>query len=138
MVWMREKMIQPIDDGVDVQNRFPVLPQNIEANISLQINIWMINLRFAFHLWCLMRVNRRYTECEREGPPYIITFIRPNSDFKVHKIVFAIWKRYDCSLGQVQLADIFVQPQFTSTLLLYRSSSVGTCSSLPLLLFYFK
>ena len=41
-------MIQTIDDGVDVQNRFPVLPQNIEANISFQINIWMINLHPSY------------------------------------------------------------------------------------------
>jgi hypothetical protein len=37
-------MIHPIDDGVDVQNMFPVLSQNIEANIAFQFNIWMINL----------------------------------------------------------------------------------------------
>ena len=41
-------MIQTIDDGVDVQNRFPVLPQNIEANIAFQINIWMINLHPSY------------------------------------------------------------------------------------------
>ena len=40
----REKMEESIDNSVDVKNRFPVFTQDVEANVSFQINIGMINL----------------------------------------------------------------------------------------------
>ena len=41
----REKMEESIDNSVDVKNRFPVFTQDVEANVSFQIDIGMINLK---------------------------------------------------------------------------------------------
>ena len=41
----REKMEESIDNSVNVKNRFPVFTQDVEANVSFQINIGMINLK---------------------------------------------------------------------------------------------
>lgn len=40
----REKMIQAIDDGVYVEDWFPVFTKNVEANISIQIDVGVVNL----------------------------------------------------------------------------------------------
>ena len=41
----REEMEESIDNSVNVKNRFPVFTQDVEANVSFQINIGMINLK---------------------------------------------------------------------------------------------
>jgi len=46
-----EEMIQPINDGVDIQDRLPVFTQNIEAYIAFQINIGMVNLKYLSRLY---------------------------------------------------------------------------------------
>lgn len=40
----REKKIQAIHNGVDIQDRLPILTQNVQAHIPLQVNIRMVNL----------------------------------------------------------------------------------------------
>ena len=40
----REKKIQAIDNSVYVEDRLPILTQNVKADISLQVNIRMVNL----------------------------------------------------------------------------------------------
>ena len=44
ILFYREKMEESIDNSVNVKNRFPVFTQDVEANVSFQINIGMINL----------------------------------------------------------------------------------------------
>jgi len=44
-------MIQPIYDGVDIQDRIPVFTQNIEAHIAFQVNIGMVNLKYLSRLY---------------------------------------------------------------------------------------
>jgi len=45
---------ETVNDGINVQHGFPVLPQDIEAHLTLQINVWMVNACFAFDFgWCV-------------------------------------------------------------------------------------
>jgi hypothetical protein len=44
LVTHREKKIQAIHNGVDVQDRLPIFTKNVQADISLQVNIGMVNL----------------------------------------------------------------------------------------------
>jgi hypothetical protein len=46
----RSTYLHADDNGVEVQNRLPVLPENVQAHISFQINIRMIDLLRAFDL----------------------------------------------------------------------------------------
>lgn len=41
----REEMIQSIIYSVDIQNRFPIFSQDIEANVAFQVYIWMEDLK---------------------------------------------------------------------------------------------
>lgn len=47
--------LQPHNNRVQVQYRLPVLSQNVEAHIPVKIDIRMINLLGAFHLWWIVR-----------------------------------------------------------------------------------
>jgi excinuclease UvrABC helicase subunit UvrB len=40
----QEKKVQAVHNGVDIQDRLPILTQNVQAHIPLQVNIWMVNL----------------------------------------------------------------------------------------------
>ena len=46
----QEKVLNPVDDSIDGENWFPVLAQNIQANITFKVNIWMVDLCCAFDL----------------------------------------------------------------------------------------
>ena len=40
----KEEELQPVEDGVDAQNRLPVLPQDVETDIAVQIDVRVIHL----------------------------------------------------------------------------------------------
>lgn len=47
--------LQSHNNRIQVQNRFPILSQNIQTHVPLQINIGMIDLLRAFDLGRVMR-----------------------------------------------------------------------------------
>ena len=42
---------ESVNDRVNVEDGFPVFAQNVEAHLALQVNVWVVNLGLAFHLW---------------------------------------------------------------------------------------
>lgn len=40
----REQMVESINNSIDIENRFPIFPQDVEADISFQVNVWMVDL----------------------------------------------------------------------------------------------
>uniref|UniRef100_A0A0A9B8K8 Uncharacterized protein n=1 Tax=Arundo donax TaxID=35708 RepID=A0A0A9B8K8_ARUDO len=93
IVWLRKKEIQAINNSVDVENRLPILTENVQTNISFQINIWMVHLGLAFDLWWLMRIRWGHLKRENESASHVISFIRSDDDLKIHQIILAIGKR---------------------------------------------
>ena len=49
-VGFKEQVLEPVDNRVDGENRFPVLAQNIETNIAFKIYIRMVDLSLTLHL----------------------------------------------------------------------------------------
>jgi hypothetical protein len=43
-VRLQEQVLETDHDGVQVEYRLPVLPQDVQAHISLQVNVRMIDL----------------------------------------------------------------------------------------------
>lgn len=41
-------MIEAINDCVYIEDGFPVFPENVKADISFQVNIWMVNLQRVY------------------------------------------------------------------------------------------
>jgi len=52
VVWIGfvKQVNEAVNHGVDVQDRFPVLSQDIQTNFSLQVNVRMVDLRLALNL----------------------------------------------------------------------------------------
>ena len=42
--------MEPIDYGVDSENRFPVLSEDVQADVTLQVDIGVVHLRLALDL----------------------------------------------------------------------------------------
>lgn len=67
IVWLRKKKVKAINNSVDVENRLPIFTQNVQAYISFQINIWMVYLGLALHLWRFMRIRGRDLKSKDES-----------------------------------------------------------------------
>ena len=37
------------DDGIQVEYGFPILPKNVQADISLQVDVWVVDLRRVYN-----------------------------------------------------------------------------------------
>jgi hypothetical protein len=64
-VWLQEQKYETIYHGADGENGFPVLSQNVEANVSVRIDVRMIYRRFAFNLRGIVGIHG--LDCERES-----------------------------------------------------------------------
>lgn len=42
---------ETINDGVDIEDRSPILSQDIQTYFALQVDVWMVDLGIAFDLW---------------------------------------------------------------------------------------
>ena len=65
-VGFEEQILESVYDGIYSEDGLPVLAQYVEANIALEINVRMINLRFAFHFRRLMRIGLSHFEAKHE------------------------------------------------------------------------
>ena len=59
-----EQINQAVNDCVDVQNGFPILPENVETDLTLEIDVGMVDARFAVDLGRSVRVVIGDLECE--------------------------------------------------------------------------
>jgi hypothetical protein len=57
----RKKKIQAIYDSVDIENRLPIFTQNVQTNISFQINIWMVHLHVSIESDSLAKRERNFS-----------------------------------------------------------------------------
>jgi hypothetical protein len=55
-VWFVEQVDQTVDDGIDVKYGLPVLTQNVQTDVTLQIDIWVVDFRLACNFWRFMRI----------------------------------------------------------------------------------
>lgn len=65
-IGLQEQVLQPIDNRVDGQDGLPVLAQNVQANVALQVDVRMVHLRFALDLGRFMGVVGAHLEVESE------------------------------------------------------------------------
>jgi hypothetical protein len=49
-VWLVEEVDEAVDYSVDVEDGLPVLPKDVEADLALEVNVRMVNARFAVDL----------------------------------------------------------------------------------------
>jgi len=109
-VGLQEEVLEAVHNGVDGEDRLPVLAKNVEAHISLQINIGVIYLGLAFHLRRFMRIGISNLEAEGELSVSIKALIRKNYELEVKEIV-RVGKLCFTGFGELQLVDIFGDPE---------------------------
>lgn len=49
VVWVQEEILQAIDDGADAEDGFPVFPQNVQADVTLQVDVRVVDLEDCRH-----------------------------------------------------------------------------------------
>jgi hypothetical protein len=84
---MSQTHLHAHNNRIQVQNRLPVLPQNIQTDIPLQVNIRMINLLRALHFWRVMREVLVNTEIEMERATLVHALVGLDRKRKVEDIV---------------------------------------------------
>lgn len=75
------------NDGVEIQNWLPVLPQDVEANLALEIDIGMIDLFATQNLRWFVGEALVDGEIEREAPGAIHALVRVNGQDKVEDVI---------------------------------------------------
>jgi len=63
-----EEVLESVDDGIDGQHGFPVLAEDVEADVALEINVRVIDLGLTFHFRRLVRIRLADFEAEHEFP----------------------------------------------------------------------
>lgn len=56
-------------DRADGQHRFPVLAQDVEADVAVQVDVWVVDLGLALDLGGVVRVAGGDTEVKQELAP---------------------------------------------------------------------
>lgn len=59
-----EEVDEPIDDRVNIKNRLPVLPEDVETDVTLLVDIGVVDLGVAVHLGRVVGVEGRNGEGE--------------------------------------------------------------------------
>ena len=79
--------LQPNNNRIQIQHRFPILPQYIQADVALQINVRVVDLLRTFHLRRVVREVLVDGEGEVEAPALVHAFVRADGQGKILDIV---------------------------------------------------
>lgn len=89
-VWLQEEILETDHDRVEVQDGLPVLAENVQADIALEIDIWMIDLGNTLDLWGLVRIVAVNGKAKLERSAFVHALIGGNSEEEVEEII-CIW-----------------------------------------------
>jgi hypothetical protein len=79
--------LKPDNHSLQIQNWFPILSQNVQADISFQIDVGMVYLLRAFDLRRFMGEALTDREREVESATFVHAFIRLDCEREVERIV---------------------------------------------------
>jgi len=104
-VGFQEEVLQPVDNGVDGQDGLPVLAEDVEAHVPLQVDVWVVNLGLAFYFWRFVRILFSNLEAECELAVSIEALVRINLELELEQVV-GVGEVRLARLRQLQLIDI--------------------------------
>jgi hypothetical protein len=96
---------ESVNDGINVEHGLPILSQNVETNLSLQINVWMVNLGLTFYFWGRMGIVRGNGKGEMIGRRLPVARIGTHHHVKQSQVV-GIRKGNRRHLATVQFRNI--------------------------------
>ena len=86
-VGLEEEELQADDDGVEVEHGLPVLAQDVEAHLALEVDVRVVDGLLAPHLGRLVRVVLVHREREREPAPVVAPLVRLDLQHEVEDVV---------------------------------------------------
>lgn len=104
-IGLQEQVLQTVHDRVDGQHGFPVLPQNVQADIALQIDIRVIDFGLTLDLRRFMRIAGAHLEVEPEAAALVEALIRTDDELEVQQVI-GVRELGRAGLGQVQFVEI--------------------------------
>lgn len=60
-IWFEEEVLQSNHHRIQVEHRFPVFSKDVQTNVALEVDIWMINLMRKCVKVCVF--SRRQDSC---------------------------------------------------------------------------
>lgn len=79
------------NNGIQIQHWLPILPQNIQTNIPLQIDIGMVDLLLTFNLWRIVGEVLVDNEGECEATAFVHAFVGFYAQDEVEDVV-GVWE----------------------------------------------
>jgi len=87
-VRLKEQVLQADHHGIEVQHRLPVLPEDIQADISLQVYIWVVNLWDALDLRRFVGVAAVDSKGKLESGAFVHAFIWRDGQSEIEEIIW--------------------------------------------------
>lgn len=79
--------LQPHNHGIQIQNGLPVLTEDIETHVSLQVNVRVVDLLLALDLGRVVREVLVDAEIEQEAPALVDALVRLDREREVEDVV---------------------------------------------------
>ena len=118
--------LQSNDDCVQVQHWLPVLAQDVQTDVALKVDVWVVDLLSALDLRWLVWVVYVDGECEVEASPLVHAFIWLDGEIEVEYVVW-IWELSAACLALFQLRKVLLDTQLgRGNFLLLWSVGVGS------------
>lgn len=112
-VGFQEQVLQSIHYRVDRQHGLPVLAQNVQANVALQVDVGMVHFRLALDLRRLMRIVGADLKTELELATAIIALVGTDEQLEVEQVI-GIGKAGGAGARKIQLVDVFCNSKLCS------------------------
>ena len=130
-----EEVDQAVDDGVDVEDRLPVLPQDVEADVALQVNVRVEDFGVAVDLRRLVRVHGRDREGEVVGRALPEARVRRHDDVEFRQII-GVRKLDLRDVAAVELRDVLLDADLAGRLALLRARRLRDLAAADACLLY--
>lgn len=105
-IGLQEQVLQAVHDRVDGQHGLPVLPQDVQADVALQIDVRVIDLGLALDLGRFMGIAGAHLEVEPETTAFVEALVRTDDELEVEQVI-GVRELGRAGLGQVQFVEIW-------------------------------
>lgn len=102
--------LQPNNNCIQIQNRLPVLPEDIETHIPLEIDIWMVDLLRALDLGRIMGEVLVDDEVEMECTSFVHAFVRFDCEGEIEDVI-GIREGYFHCTSEGEFLQVFISRQ---------------------------
>lgn len=86
-IGLEEQELQTDDDSVQIEHWLPVLAQDVQAHVSLEVDVGVVDLLRALDLWRLVWEVLADVECEVEAAVLVHALIRCDGQAEVQDVV---------------------------------------------------